>query len=321
MRRITAQLRGRGEAPEEEAAGLVPEELARVHRLTVNLDLVVQVRAGGAAGVPGERDDLSPVDALARLHADLLEVPVERAQLVAVIEDDGVAVLAAAAREVHGAGGRGQDRGPPIRADVEAAVELLLAGPRGLAHAEPRVERPAHRPAQRQRQEHRAGALHEAPERAQALPALAHAARQERQRLRQGRRLVGEDEREHRHRTAHARPLDAASWSRPERAPHPQVRGLPPSDLAVEIGHSLLDRVEHHPLLLHPALDAGRLDLSPLQREVIPPGPGEEGHERGHREEHPPEEPAWATHVEHAAAAAVHQDQGEAPARHWLMSA
>src|SRR6185369_15325743 len=91
---------GAGARPGGEAARLVPEELARVHRLSVDLDLVVQVRAGGAAGIPGERDDLAPLDALALLHSDLLEMPVERAQVVAVVEDDGGAVLPAVTREV-----------------------------------------------------------------------------------------------------------------------------------------------------------------------------------------------------------------------------
>ncbi len=159
----------------------------------------MQVRPRAAAGAAGEGDELAALDVGALLHPDLLEVPVERAQVVAVVQDDGVPVLAPVAREEHGAGGGGHDRRPPVGADVEPAMELQLATPRGRAHAETGVERAVHRPAHGDRQENRTGALHEATERPEALAGLAHGARQHGQRLRQGRRLAGEDQRQHAH--------------------------------------------------------------------------------------------------------------------------
>ena len=53
------------------------------------------------------------VHPLALLHPDLLEVPVERAQLVAVIEDDGISIDAECAREGHRAVARGGHRTLP----------------------------------------------------------------------------------------------------------------------------------------------------------------------------------------------------------------
>ena len=48
-----------------------PSEAVPDSGLTVDLDLVVQVRARAAAGAAGERDDLTALDALALLHPDL----------------------------------------------------------------------------------------------------------------------------------------------------------------------------------------------------------------------------------------------------------
>src|ERR1051326_3923154 len=63
-----------------------------------------------------------------------------------------------------------------------------------------------------------------------------------------------------------------------------------------------------------PQPHAGGLELGPLEREVVPPRAGEQGHERSQREEDRANEPARAAQVEHAGAAAVHQHQGEAAA-------
>src|SRR5262249_29592886 len=80
------------------------------------------------------------------------------------------------------------------------------------------------------------------------------------------------------------------------------------------IGHAHLHRVERGPLLFHPLLDAGRLQLGALEREIVPPCAGEQGHEQGQREDDGADQPAGAPQVQHASTAAVHQHQGEAAA-------
>ena len=73
--RLVALATGRAprSRPAEPGCGRsVPEELARVHRLAVDLDLVVQVWTGGAPGVAGKRDHVAPLDLLTRLHLEFL---------------------------------------------------------------------------------------------------------------------------------------------------------------------------------------------------------------------------------------------------------
>src|SRR3989442_8003435 len=129
----------------------VPEVGARVDGLAADQDLVVEVGAGRAAGVAGPGDEAAALDALAGLDVEAREVAVERAHVLAVVEDDRGAVFLMRAGEDHGAVGRGVDRGAALGADVHAAVELEPGGPRGVARAELGVHGAADRPARRQR--------------------------------------------------------------------------------------------------------------------------------------------------------------------------
>src|SRR4029453_13421050 len=290
---------------------LVPEELAGIDGLAPHLDLVVEVRARGASGVAGEGDDLPALDGLPLLDADLLEVTVERAETVAVVQDDGRAVLAPVAREVHRAGGRREHGGAAASADVEPAVELLVARPGRWAHPEAGVQRAAHWPSERQRHQHGPGALHEVLERTQALTTLAPAAAEQREGLRQRGRLAGEDHGQHRDRAAHAGALagDAGRWT--ERAPHPDVRLLPRAHFTVDLGHALLEGVQQRALLLDSSLDARRLQLGLLEREVVPPGAAQEAETEQDAQLRAEQESAGAAHVQHAGATAVDQHEGE----------
>src|SRR4026209_906003 len=182
--RSTAAAEGPRRIPElarprlRDERGLLPDVAVRVHRLALHLDLVVQVGTGGPSGVAGQRDRVAPLHRLVHRDAQPGQVAVERLGVVAVLDDDGDAVLRVLTLDDRRPRGlcplRRADGGP----DVDAAVELGVGGPRGPALAEVRVHRPAHRPAGRQRGEHTAGPAEEALERADRLALLLHDAEQ-----------------------------------------------------------------------------------------------------------------------------------------------
>src|SRR5215831_18546507 len=67
----------------------VPQVGARVDRLPLDQNLVVQVRAGRAAGVAGPADDGATLDTVAGLDVRLREVAIDALDVLAVVEHDG----------------------------------------------------------------------------------------------------------------------------------------------------------------------------------------------------------------------------------------
>src|SRR5262245_46440866 len=125
---------------------LIPEIGAGIDRVALDQDLVVQMRAGGASGIAGPPDDRTALDTLARLDVQPREVAVETLEVLAVVEDDGDAVLLVRARHCDRAGGRRAYGRAVLRADVDAAVELGALRPRRLPHPVLGVDGAAHRP-------------------------------------------------------------------------------------------------------------------------------------------------------------------------------
>src|SRR5712664_2080398 len=83
------------------------QELQRVDQLAVRHDLVVQMRAGGAARRTDKADDVAALDALTRLDPVRAQVTVARCEAEAVLEDDQIAVVAGIRRGIdHAVGGR-----------------------------------------------------------------------------------------------------------------------------------------------------------------------------------------------------------------------
>src|SRR4030095_10724821 len=171
--------RSRRAPPEGRAGtGSLPEIAGGVDRLVLDPDLVVQVRAGRAPGIAGECDDISALHFLVHGDVELGEVAVERLCLIAVLDDQRLAVFGIDAREDHGAGRGGLDGRAHPRADVEPAVELRVGRPGRGAAALARIALAAHGPARRQRRQHARGAAEEALESAEAVPLVLDDARQ-----------------------------------------------------------------------------------------------------------------------------------------------
>src|SRR4030095_13092225 len=161
----------------EAGVRLVPEIGAGIDCLSLDQDLVVQVRAGGASRVAGPPDDRSSLDALTRLDVQSREVAVEALDVLSVVQDDGDAVLLVRARHRDRAGGRRAHRRAVLRADVDAAVELGALRPRRLPHAVLGIDGAAYRPARRQRRQRLAGPRHAPVEGPPAVALLGHALR------------------------------------------------------------------------------------------------------------------------------------------------
>src|SRR2546426_2182642 len=98
---------------------LIPEVGAGVDGLPLHHDLVVKVRARGAPGIAGVTDHLAPLDPLALLHGGLREVAVERADVLAVVENDRDAVLRLRAGEGDRPFRGGADRRAGLRVDID----------------------------------------------------------------------------------------------------------------------------------------------------------------------------------------------------------
>src|SRR5437867_7695424 len=97
---------------------------ARIDGRAVDAHLVVEMRPGGAARGADGANRLTATHALALPHVERGEMPVERVELTAVIDDDEAAVARLAPGEDHlAAAGRG-DREAIARRDVDAGVHL-----------------------------------------------------------------------------------------------------------------------------------------------------------------------------------------------------
>src|SRR5262249_18756343 len=152
----------------------VPEVGARVDRLPLDQNLVVQVRAGRAAGVAGPADDGATLDTVAGLDVSPREVTIDALDVLAVVEHDGDPVFLVGSGDRHDATGRSADRRAVLGADVQAAVELVPRRPRRLAHAELGVDGPPDRPPRRQRGEPFPRLPEEPVERLEAVALLGH---------------------------------------------------------------------------------------------------------------------------------------------------
>src|SRR5436189_3908445 len=168
----------RGSGARSPRPELVPEVRARVDGVTLHENFVVEVRARGAPGVAGVRDHLTPLDALAVLHEGLREVAVERADLLAVVDDDRNTVLRLRAGEEDRAARGRADRRAGLGVDVDAAVELGDSRPRREAVAELGVDAAAHGPARRERGQRLPGARHQTVQGAEVLALLRHGLRE-----------------------------------------------------------------------------------------------------------------------------------------------
>src|SRR2546426_6591473 len=154
---------------------LIPEVGAGVDGLPLHHDLVVKVGARGAPGIAGITDHLAPLDPLALLHGGLREVAVERADVLAVVENDRDAVLRLRAGEGDRPFRGGADRRAGLRVDIDAAVELGDPRPRREAVAGLRGDGASPRPAWRKRCHRPSGARPQAVHGAEVLALLRHA--------------------------------------------------------------------------------------------------------------------------------------------------
>src|SRR5687767_14129351 len=87
-------------------AGLFPEVGAGVEGGALDDDLVVEVGSGAAAGVARQTVHVTALDLLATGDADGLQVPEAALDVLAVVEEHGIAVATQVAREDDGAGSR-----------------------------------------------------------------------------------------------------------------------------------------------------------------------------------------------------------------------
>ncbi len=109
------------------AGQCLPQVLVRVDRGVVNLDLVVDMIAGGLAAVAYEPDNLAADDSLAADNVESGHVAVDGLETVAVIDDDFAAVPVLKARSDNDTIGCGPNRSTDGSGDVDAGVELAFA--------------------------------------------------------------------------------------------------------------------------------------------------------------------------------------------------
>ena len=109
----------------------------RIHRPAIDVHLVVQVGAGGEAGVADQRDPLAARDALAFADEDLRGVGELGHRPEAVVDHDRVAVARLPSRVPHHAGGGRLDRAAHRSRHVDALV--------GAGHVQDRMRRASRR--------------------------------------------------------------------------------------------------------------------------------------------------------------------------------
>src|SRR3954453_14752339 len=99
------------------------EQLQRVDKLPVREDLVVHVRAGGAAGRADEPDDVAALDLGSRLDVVPAQMPVARHEGEPMLDGDQVAVGARLWGRLDGPVGGRVYRLAFFGGDVEPLVE------------------------------------------------------------------------------------------------------------------------------------------------------------------------------------------------------
>src|SRR6266571_3796034 len=176
----------------------------------------MQVRTRRPSGVARVADQRATIHLLPPLHRRLREMPVERTDVVPVVEDDRDAVLGLGACEGDRAGRGRLDRRAALGADVDAGVVLGGGHPGGLPMAELGVHGAAHGPARRQRGE----------------PVELVARRESRG------RLVGERG------AADTLVAPAGPELGPEGLPNPRVQLLPARDVLADVGDATVHRVD-----------------------------------------------------------------------------
>src|SRR5690606_37331286 len=122
------------------------EQAQRVDRLAVQQNFVVQVRTRGPARRTDVADQVAASNLLPRLHGKAREVAVARRDPGAVLDHDGVAVIAVVGAAADDAVGCRTDGRAAVGGNVEAGVEVLAAVDRIAARAETRGEPAGDRP-------------------------------------------------------------------------------------------------------------------------------------------------------------------------------
>jgi hypothetical protein len=102
----------------------------------VDVEAPVEMGARGDTGHPNVADSLSPRHKLALRGVQFRHVQVERGDAAAVVEDDGVAVLAELAGEDNAAGVRGVDGRALRRGEIQATMIVGGAPVPDALHAE-----------------------------------------------------------------------------------------------------------------------------------------------------------------------------------------
>jgi hypothetical protein len=109
-------------------AGVLIQEALGILRDALEAHFEVQVRAGRAAGVAAQADQLAALDDLPGLDLELGEVGIARREVVAVVEFDQVAVLGMEARPSTTPPAAARHRRSRLRAEVDAFVHGAHAG-------------------------------------------------------------------------------------------------------------------------------------------------------------------------------------------------
>ena len=114
-------------------AALIQKIFFGIDRHPMQRHLVVDVRAGAAAGAADQRHGVPAADPFARLLQELAAVAVDGREAVPVIDDDRAAQEPLHARKGDHPGGGRVDGRALARGDVDRTMEFLHAGEGGVA--------------------------------------------------------------------------------------------------------------------------------------------------------------------------------------------
>ena len=103
---------------------LLQDILHRIDRNTVDVDFVVEVRAGGVAAHSDLGDLGPPFDNLSLMNQQRRGMAVDGADAVAMIDDHGVPQATFISGKLDHSGSGGHHGGAPLRGDVDSAVEI-----------------------------------------------------------------------------------------------------------------------------------------------------------------------------------------------------